>query len=315
MATNLETYPLWNICILKKQRAVDEHTLNTDFSGIPEVYFRTRWAELPAVPISRVAGARCICFQLTSTSSVTERLSVPLLSGESGAWWAPSPASLRPPSLGSGPETLACGQVGRAPSISRIINSVSRLCCPPCCTRGHPDGVVRPAAAVGLQFCRYRSDALMWRRSQQHQACEEPVTSSVAITVAIGSGEAAVIPVSGFPWSLISQRVNSLLYMNLNSTPCCYLNCECTDIRIKWKTQELIYDAQRFLVHGFICLFTSSFVLMKCFCWNHFTQTASSTPTPLDDFPLSTSLQEWACINLLLWDVLDHKSGASNWIV
>lgn len=43
-------------------------------------------AELPAVPNTSVASMCWICFQLTSTSSVIERLSVPLLSRESGIW-------------------------------------------------------------------------------------------------------------------------------------------------------------------------------------------------------------------------------------
>lgn len=58
---------------------------------------------------------------------------------------------------------------------------------------------------VGLQLSRYRSDALTWPRSQQHHARETrnqslPQSSQeVAVAVAIGSGEAAVVPVSGFP--------------------------------------------------------------------------------------------------------------------
>lgn len=40
-------------------------------------------AELPVAPVTGVAGTYTACFQLTSTSSVSERLSVPLLSRES----------------------------------------------------------------------------------------------------------------------------------------------------------------------------------------------------------------------------------------
>lgn len=94
----------------------------------------------------------------------------------------PSSCEPPPPSLGSGPEMLACGQVGRAPSISRIINSVSRLCCPPCCTRGHPDGVVRPAVATGW----FTVEPLSLRRTHMAKVTAasrlrdmEPVTSSV----------------------------------------------------------------------------------------------------------------------------------------
>lgn len=37
-------------------------------------------AALPAATVGGMVGARCICFQLTSTSSVMERLPVPPLS-------------------------------------------------------------------------------------------------------------------------------------------------------------------------------------------------------------------------------------------
>lgn len=78
-----------------------------------------------------VTGTRCICFQLASTSSVSGRLHVPLLSGESGVWWTRACMSLH-----SGLETLAFGQVSQPVSINAVINSVSDvsgilygLCC------------------------------------------------------------------------------------------------------------------------------------------------------------------------------------------
>ena len=54
------------------------------FSAVADVCSKRGVAESLAAPVASVTGTRCICFQLASTSSVSGRLHVPLLSGESG---------------------------------------------------------------------------------------------------------------------------------------------------------------------------------------------------------------------------------------
>lgn len=103
-----------------------KQTTNIHFSSTAEVYFQRGAAELPAVAVTSVAGTYSTCFRLTSTSSVGERLSVPLLSRERVAC----------DRLFSGLEMLAYGQVSQPVSINTIINSVrdvsgilNALCC------------------------------------------------------------------------------------------------------------------------------------------------------------------------------------------
>lgn len=143
---------------------------HTHFSAVADVCFQRGAAESPAAPVASVTATRCICFQLASTSSVSGRLHVPLLSRESGVWWTRACVSLH-----SGLEMLAFGQVSQPVSINAVINSVSDvsgILYALCCRLSHTDShiVVWPAAMLtgGSQLSRYQRDAATRKRSRYH---------------------------------------------------------------------------------------------------------------------------------------------------
>lgn len=95
-------------------------------------------AVMPTATVSSMAGAHCICFQLTSTSSVIERLPVPPLSrGGSSTWCSrASPASLWAALLW--PVVVGTQSSHSSAFNHEIINSVShQLGSPPLAS--HPD--------------------------------------------------------------------------------------------------------------------------------------------------------------------------------